>query len=29
VFCTEALTARESDEIVAALAAAWQSLDDG
>jgi L-seryl-tRNA(Ser) seleniumtransferase len=29
VFCTEALTAAESDEILAALTAVWQSLNDG
>jgi L-seryl-tRNA(Ser) seleniumtransferase len=29
VFCTEALTAIELDEIVAALSALWQSLNDG
>jgi D-glucosaminate-6-phosphate ammonia-lyase len=29
VFCTEALTAGETDEIVAALTPIWRSLDDG
>jgi L-seryl-tRNA(Ser) seleniumtransferase len=29
VFCTEALSAGESDEIVAALCAAWENLNDG
>ena len=29
VFCTEALTAPEVDEIGAALASAWRRLDEG
>jgi hypothetical protein len=29
VFCTEALRSGEVDEIAAALASVWQSLDDG